>query len=108
MVKTSGSATAYSISMLLRNISPALQDFAGRPVNPQHTCLQQGTTMCVMLLTRLIEYACGLCRLLWFGRERRGSREASAAEQLLNMEHSHGPALIYNASMLVERQLQWK
>lgn len=99
----------HSISVLLRNVSPALLDFAACPVNPQDTCLQQGTTMCVMLLKRLIEYACGLCRLLWlFGRERRGSREASAAEQLLNMEHSHGPALIYNVNMLVARRLRWK
>lgn len=62
-----------------------------------------------MLLKRLLEFACGLSRLLWlFGRERRGSREASAAEQLLNMKHSHGPAFIYNVNMLVERWLQWK
>lgn len=95
--------------MLLCNVSPALQDFAAGPVNPQDTCRQQGTTMCVMLLKRLIEYARGLCRLLWlFGREKIGSREASAAEQLLNMEHSHGPALIYNVNMLVENRLQWK
>lgn len=34
--------------------------------------------------------------------------EAPERPQLLKMEHSHGPALIYNVNMLVERRLQWE
>lgn len=78
-------------------------------VNPQDTPLQQGTTACVALLRPFIERACGLCRLLWlFGRVRRGSGEASAEEQLSNIEHSHGAALIYNIHLLVEGWPWWK
>lgn len=52
---------------------------------------------------------CGLCRLQWlFCRKRRGSREASAAEQLLKTERNGGPALIYFVNMLSENKLRWK